>query len=754
MKLTANLSLKSTALLLISGLLVVGAVIVSSNFYIHSQSAESSLNWDRYVSGPQRKKTLINTLKIELGDGYLSHGLNDFLVKMKPMHWKMISESADRIQDVLSEYRDLAPNESERRALDDIGTVIAQFDDAIRALEGKASTEADALAAVSSLGLDDKPAYQALDILDRELKVRIENTEAAIAQQLHRIDRVTNVSSFVILTLLVLLTLGLIGAFRNVRRKVGGEPDRIFQIVRRITDGDLSEEVPDAAEARGILDAVCKMQLSLRRLTKESVLSAERTARLTLALDNASAAVMVADENSDIVYMNKAAQTLFTTAESEIRTQLPTFDASSILGSNVDIFHADPIKNRNIINDLQGRHVVNTTIGALTIRLVINPMFDEAGERLGSITEWFDRTEELNNEKKVQQLVEAAVAGDLSRRIDQSGVEGSFGKLVAGMNQLMQTNEQVISDMQRVFGALAAGDLTESVSTEYQGAYDRLKRDANKTVAQLTDIISKTKQGAAVLSESSGKLKRTNDELSSTAEEAANQANVATEAARKVMVNVDSVVSATGELNGSVQEISKSVSEAVHVAGEAVKLAHSTDAQVRNLTVSSGDIGNVIKVITSIAEQTNLLALNATIEAARAGESGKGFAVVANEVKELAKETAKATEEIATRITAIQSDSDGAVQAIGDIRTIIETISEYQNTIANAVQNQSEITSRISMNSSDAASGNQEITRTSELVIQGSRSTLSGVNDVQKSTDELAIMAVELARLVERFRIA
>jgi methyl-accepting chemotaxis protein len=207
-------------------------------------------------------------------------------------------------------------------------------------------------------------------------------------------------------------------------------------------------------------------------------------------------------------------------------------------------------------------------------------------------------------------------------------------------------------------------------------------------------------------------------------------------------------------MTSSVREVANNAAQAARVANEAVQLANQTDTTVRQLSASSNDIGNVIKVITSIAEQTNLLALNATIEAARAGEAGKGFAVVANEVKELAKETAKATEEIGQKIATIQGDSSQAVDAIANINKIINQISDFQTTIASAVEQQTATTNEISRNVAEAAKGSGEIAQNITQVAQGTQSTLSGVTEAQSATDELARMAGELQRLVEGFKVA
>ena len=205
-------------------------------------------------------------------------------------------------------------------------------------------------------------------------------------------------------------------------------------------------------------------------------------------------------------------------------------------------------------------------------------------------------------------------------------------------------------------------------------------------------------------------------------------------------------------MSASIKEIAKNTAEATRVANSAVQTAESTNKTIGKLGQSSAEIGQVIKVITSIAQQTNLLALNATIEAARAGEAGKDFAVVANEVKELAKETAKATEDIGRKIEAIQSDNSGAVSAIGEIGTVINQISDIQTTIASAVEEQSVTSNEISRNLAEAANGNIDITRNVTGVAEAARATTAGATETQQSAKSLELMAIELKKLVSRFK--
>ncbi|MBA3962685.1 MAG: MCP four helix bundle domain-containing protein [Chthoniobacterales bacterium] len=253
---------------------------------------------------------------------------------------------------------------------------------------------------------------------------------------------------------------------------------------------------------------------------------------------------------------------------------------------------------------------------------------------------------------------------------------------------------------------------------------------------------------AAALATSAEELTAVSQQMSANAEETSAQATTVSAAGEQVSNSVQTIAAGSEEMAASIREIAKNSSDAVTIASEAVKTTESTNAIVTKLGVSSAEIGQVIKVITSIAQQTNLLALNATIEAARAGEAGKGFAVVANEVKELAKGTARATEDISAKIEAIQSDTQSAVEAIGQIRATIHKISDYQHSIAGAVEEQSATTSEMSRNVAEAAKGSSEIAQNIAGVAQAASSTSTGANDMENAAAALARLGADLHQLV------
>ena len=302
--------------------------------------------------------------------------------------------------------------------------------------------------------------------------------------------------------------------------------------------------------------------------------------------------------------------------------------------------------------------------------------------------------------------------------------------------------------------AIAAGDLTrDDLKVRSRDELGDLTAAINKMSTSLKRMILAITENAMHVASASEELNSTSQQITANSEETSAQADVVSKAAQTVSQNLQTVATGAEEMGASIKEIAKNATEAARVATAAVKVAETTTATVSKLGDSSTEIGQVIKVITSIAQQTNLLALNATIEAARAGEAGKGFAVVANEVKELAKETAKATEDISRKIEAIQTDTKAAVDAIASISGVINQINDISSTIATAVEEQNATTNEMSRNVSEAATGSNEITSNVAGVAEAAQSTTHGATETQKASQQLLETSAELRRLVEQFKI-
>jgi methyl-accepting chemotaxis protein len=446
-------------------------------------------------------------------------------------------------------------------------------------------------------------------------------------------------------------------------------------------------------------------------------------ARLLSMLDNSPTNVMLADRDLKITYVNPASLALLRKLERHLPVK-----GDNVLGSSIDIFHKNPAYQRKLLSDPKNLPTrANINIGPEIADLLVTAIYDQNKNYLGPMVTWELITEKLEAERKVKE------AGDRERQQAE---------------ELRVKVENILD----VVNAASRGDLTRDMTVQGADAVGQMAEGLAKFFANLRVNIANIAQTAQVLASSSQELTAVSQQMAANAEETATQANVASAAAEQVSKNVTTVSTAAEEMGASIKEIAKSANEAAKVATSAVKVADKTNATVAKLGESSAEIGNVIKVITSIAQQTNLLALNATIEAARAGEAGKGFAVVANEVKELAKQTAKATEDISRKIEAIQGDTKGSVEAIAQIGKIINQINDIQNTIASAVEEQTATTGEISRNVTEAAKGSNEIAQNITGVAQAARGTTEGASNTKSSADELSKIALDLQKLVSQFK--
>jgi methyl-accepting chemotaxis protein len=339
----------------------------------------------------------------------------------------------------------------------------------------------------------------------------------------------------------------------------------------------------------------------------------------------------------------------------------------------------------------------------------------------------------------------AMALGDLSQTMENSERDDEIGEVQNAFCELLQYNLRFASACE----ALGRGDVTVEVPPRSEK--DLLANNFTHAIASVRQTVSEMAGTASSLSSAAEELSATSAQMSANAQETASQAGAVSNAATQISGDIQTVAEGSERMTASIRQISTSAQEAAKVAREGVKITAEANQNVTRLSKSSEEIGQVIKVITSIAEQTHLLALNATIEAARAGQAGKGFAVVANEVKELARETAKATEDISLRIEAIQSDTRGAIEGIAKIERMITSVNEIQGTIASAVEAQTSTTDTISRNVGDVSGGNQQIAENIAGVARAAKSTTEGAEYTRKAAGELANLASTLQNLVNQF---
>ncbi|WP_433724301.1 methyl-accepting chemotaxis protein [Actinoplanes sp. CA-051413] len=312
---------------------------------------------------------------------------------------------------------------------------------------------------------------------------------------------------------------------------------------------------------------------------------------------------------------------------------------------------------------------------------------------------------------------------------------------------------QQLATVATALGAVADNDLTIPAEVRSRDELGRMAMAVNRAREGLRATVGSLTTGAHNLGASTQQLTGVTARIGESAREAAAQAGLVAAAAGDVSGSVQSVAAGSDEMGASIREIAQNANDAAQVASSAVGVAQSTNDTVAKLGTSSAEIGDVVKVITAIAEQTNLLALNATIEAARAGDAGKGFAVVASEVKDLAQETARATEDISRRVETIQADTSSAVEAIGEISQIIQRINDYQVTIASAVEEQTATTAEMSRSIGEAAGGSSTIATNINGVAHSAEQTSSTLVEADAAVSQLHGVAEELRMVAERFRV-
>ena len=427
---------------------------------------------------------------------------------------------------------------------------------------------------------------------------------------------------------------------------------------------------------------------------KEQKAKAREASMIKQALESSSNNLMVADNDGVITYMNPTTLSLMREAADTFRAIFPSFDPDKLIGQNFDLFHKSPVHQRNLLASLKGQHIAELPIGQMFFRLTANPLIDEQGERIGSVVEWVNLTEEKRLENEMKSVVENAVDGDLSTRLDANRAKGSAVKTMEAINQLLDTFSDIL---------LRVREAGETINTA-----------AHEISSGNNDLSSRTEQQASNLEETASSMEQLSSTVRQNAENA-RQANQMAEAASQVAIR-------GGDVVGNVVTTMSSINE------------------------SARKIEDIISVIDGIAFQTNILALNAAVEAARAGEQGRGFAVVAGEVRNLAQRSASAAKEIKELITdSVSKTMEGT--------KLVESAGETMHEIVTSVQRVTDIMSEITAASAEQSSGINQVNDAVNHMDEVTQQNAALVEEAAAAAESLVEQASTLMDTVNQFKL-
>ncbi|MBU6955890.1 chemotaxis protein [Hahella sp. HN01] len=531
--------------------------------------------------------------------------------------------------------------------------------------------------------------------------------------------------------LLVLIITIIVGyrIIHNITNSLGAEPSELGEVATSIANGNLDQKL---GEVKGVMATLKNMRDQLKEQIQRDREQLIVTTRLKQAIDTTSTALMVADESFNIIYMNPAVRRTLKAAESEIKKQLPQFDADKLDGQCIDIFHKNPSHQRDLLKGLRKPYGAKLQLGNAHFDLTAGTIRNSDEQILGFVVEWLDVTNQVVTEREVQHIVESARNGNLKVQVSIEGKSGFFQSLAQGLNELVSVMDSVMSDVGRVMSLLTEGELHGRMKESYEGQYANLANSVNSSMERLDDIIVQ-------LSQSSESVKASNQEISSGNTQLSERTEKQSSSLEETASSIEELTSNVRNTADNARQADQLASLARNAAATGGEVTGRAVASMREINEASRKIAEIIGVIDDIAFQTNLLALNASVEAARAGDQGRGFAVVATEVRNLAQRSATSAREIKDLIEdsvkKVQMGStlvDESGKNLEEINSQVKKVGDLISDIAAATEEQSSGIDQVNRAIMELDEITQQNAALAEEIASSSESCLENVDQMSE----------------------
>ncbi len=539
------------------------------------------------------------------------------------------------------------------------------------------------------------------------------------------------------LTMFILVLTGFF-LFKSITSNI----DLILHYLNNIANGKYDEDLDiprGKTEMRAVLLALKKTQEELRQYISALQESLKQTEIMKITLDNVTTCVMISDPAHKIVYLNKAATSMWAKNEHMIKKQMPNFSAKDLLGSSIDDNHKNPKHQHELLEKLQSVYRSELRLGGLYMRFSAIPIFDYDNQRIGTAIEWFDDTKQYLIQNEIDNAVGAAITGDFSQKVNIGQIEGVNHSIGEGINRLLDNTGRVVASIAEMMESIADGDLRHRIEHSFEGVFQQIVDDVNLTTDRLSTLIANIKESANLIRFASSEISSGNISLSERTEKSGYSIIQTGQNILNLKNMLEKNASSAKEANAMVSQTSNVAHQGEHVMQQVIET-------MRYIRESSQKIEEIIHVIDGIAFQTNILALNAAVEAARAGEQGKGFAVVASEVRSLAQRSASASKEIRTLIM-------NSVSRIEEGASLVETAGSTMNDIMNSVNAVTTIMDAINQASHEQMDDIIAVNHAISDIDNVTQQNTALVEEVAAASETLQEQAMQLVRVISNFKL-